>query len=64
MNTQLHELRRLLAAIDSCMCSAEAQLLIRDSRKDIEHGRRSMARAISIVAELDVQPYQEPRGER
>lgn len=55
MNTQLNELKRLLDAVDSCMSSAEVQLLIRDSRKDIEHGRRSIAKAIKIVGELDAQ---------
>ncbi|MDH0292011.1 hypothetical protein N7414_23040 [Pseudomonas sp. GD04087] len=55
MNTQLHELQRLLAAADSCMSSAEAQLLIRDSRKDIEHGRRALAKAIKIASALDAQ---------
>ncbi|WP_325437554.1 hypothetical protein [Pseudomonas nitroreducens] len=53
MNTQIHELKRLLAAVDSSMSSAEAQMLIRDSRKDIEHGRREIAKAIKIVVELD-----------
>ncbi|MDU4250512.1 hypothetical protein [Pseudomonas sp.] len=55
MNTQIHELKRHLAAVDSSMSSAEAQLLIRDSRKDIEHGRRSIAKAIKIVDALDAQ---------
>lgn len=61
MNTQLNELRRLLAAVNSNLCSAEAQFLIRDSRSDIAHGRRSLAKAIKIVAELDALPASAPR---
>jgi hypothetical protein len=55
MNMQIHELQRLLAAVDSNMSGAEAQLLIRDSRRDIEHGLHSMAKAIKLAAELGTQ---------
>ncbi len=60
MNMQIHELQRLLAAVESNLSSAEAQLLIRDSRRDIDHGRRSLAKAIKIVATLDAGAVQVP----
>lgn len=49
MITRLNELRRLLAEIDSLMASAEAQLLVRDIRKDLLHGRRAAAKALQLL---------------
>jgi len=55
MNTQLKELRRLLAEIDSLAGSVEVSGLIRDARACAEIARRKTAKAIKIVAELDTQ---------
>lgn len=55
MNTQLNELRRLLAEIDSLAGSVEVSGLIRDARACAEKARNRTAKAIKIVDELDAQ---------
>lgn len=55
MNTQLNQLQRLLAEIDSLMGSAEVTGLIRDARSCAINARSVTAKAIKIVAELDAQ---------
>lgn len=55
MKTQLNELRRLLAEIDSLAGSIEVSGLIRDARACAEIARSRTAKAIKIVAELDAQ---------
>lgn len=55
MNTQLNQLQRLLAEIDSLMASAAASGLIRDARSCAEKARSAAAKAIKVVVELDTQ---------
>lgn len=55
MNTQLNELRRLLAEIDSLAGSVEVTGSIREARQCAEIARSKTAKAIKIVAELDTQ---------
>lgn len=55
MNTQLKELQRLLAEIDSLVGSVEVSGLIRDARACAEIARNRTAKAIKIIAELDAQ---------
>lgn len=63
MNTQLNQLQRLLAEIDSLMASAEVSGLIRDARSCAEKARSAAAKAIKLVAELDAQQNKWPAGE-
>lgn len=55
MNTQLNNLRRLLAEIDSLVGSAEVSGLIRDARSCAQKARSVTAKAITIVTALDAQ---------
>ncbi|MDU4255549.1 hypothetical protein [Pseudomonas sp.] len=64
MNTQLNELRRLLAEIDSLAGSVEVSGLIRDARACAEKARSRTAKAIKIAAELDAQAGQVPAEAR
>lgn len=63
MNTQLNDLRRLLAEIDSLAGSVEVSGLIRDARACAEKARSRTAKAIKIVAELDAQQSKWPHDE-
>lgn len=63
MNTQLNELQRLLAEIDSLVGSVEVSGLIRDARACAEIARNRTAKAIKIVAELDAQQGKWPHDE-
>ncbi|NMZ72944.1 hypothetical protein HBO32_07525 [Pseudomonas nitroreducens] len=58
MNTQLNQLQRLLVEIDSIMSSAEAQMLVRDIRKDLKLGRNVAAKAIRLLQERPSLPVE------
>ncbi|OWP50244.1 hypothetical protein [Pseudomonas nitroreducens] len=62
MNTQLNELRRLLAEIDSLAGSVEVSGFIREARAFAEKARSRTAKAIKLVAELDTQAGPIPEG--
>lgn len=63
MNTQLNELQRLLAEIDSLVGSVEVSGLIRDARACAEIARSRTAKAIKIAAELEAQRGKWPHDE-
>lgn len=59
MNTQLNELRRLLAEIDSLAGSVEVSGLIRDARACAEIARSRTAKAIKLVNEMQMMDRRE-----
>lgn len=56
MNTQLNELRRLMAQIDSLVGSVEVTGSIREARQCAEKARSATVKAVKIAAALDAQP--------